>query len=222
MHFLSNQKKYGQKKYGQKKYGAWNLKYCCSCIAIFILCLFFLSGCSFLHSPNNFRVKDFDEYKIKRVAVFPFYNRSNTMNAGEIVTKAFIGEFYDSGKFEIEFPGNVKKFIVGERIIIRKGIGADHIKLIGKRLNVDAVIIGCVKKYESEGKKKNARIPVISVDVRMIHTDSCSILWIGQNYSRGDDYETIFGIGRIKSLSALSRRLVNELIDTIPRSGIRD
>jgi len=211
MYFLSN-----QKKYGQKKYGVWNLKYCCSCIAIFILCLSFLSGCSFLHSPNNFRAKDFDEYKIKRVAVFPFYNRSNTMNAGEIVTKAFIGKLYDSGKFEIEFPGNVKKFIIGERIIIRKGIGADHIKLIGKRLNVDAVIIGCVKKYESEGKKKNARIPVISVDVRMIHTNSCSILWIGQNYSRGDDYETIFGIGRIRSLSALSRKLVNELIDTIP------
>ncbi len=208
-----------QKKYGRKKCGAWNLKYRCSCIAISILCLFFLSGCSFLHSPNNFLAKDFDEYKIKRIAVFPFYNRSNTMNAGEIVTKAFIGELYHSEKFEIEFPGNVKKFIVGERIIIRKGIGADNIKLIGKRLNVDAVIIGCVKKYESEGKKKDAKIPVISVDVRMIHTDSCSILWIGQNYSRGDNYETIFGIGRIRSLSALSRKLVNELIDTIPVPG---
>jgi len=161
--------------------------------------------------------KDFDEYKIKRVAVLPFYNRSNAMAAGGIVTKAFIGELYDSGKFEIEFSGNVKKFIVGERIIIRKGIGSDHIKLIGKRLNVDAVIIGCVEKYESEGKKKTAQIPVISVAARMIHADSCSILWIGQNYRRGDDYETVFGIGRIKFLADLSREVVNELIDTIPQ-----
>ncbi|MDL1967393.1 MAG: hypothetical protein LWW97_02305 [Deltaproteobacteria bacterium] len=161
--------------------------------------------------------KDFDESKIKRVAVLPFYyNRSTAMDTGGIVTKAFIGELYDSGKFEIEFPGNVKKFIVGERIIVRKGLGSDHIKQIGKRLNVDAVIIGCVKKYESEGKKKHTRIPVISVDARMIHADSCSILWIGQNYRRGDDYETIFGIGRIRSLADLSRRVVKELIDTIP------
>ncbi len=146
----------------------------------------------------------------------PFYNRSTTRAAGGIVTKAFIEKLYDSGKFEIEFPGNVKKFIVGERIIIRKGIGADHIKLIGERLNVDAIIIGCVKTYESEGKEKDTQIPVISVDARMIHADSCSILWIGQNYRRGDDYETIFGIGRIRSLADLSREVVKELIDTIP------
>jgi len=205
MHFSSNQ-----------KYDIRNLKYCSYCIAIFILWLSFLSGCSFSPSPNKFLKNDFEEYKIKRVAVLPFYNRSTAVAAGGIVTKAFIGELYDSGKFEVEFPGNVKKFIVRERIIIRKGIGSDHIKLIGKRLNVDAVIIGCVKKYKSEGKKKTTRIHVISVDARMIHTDSCSILWIGQNYRRGDDYETIFGIGRIKSLADLSRKVVNELIETMP------
>ena len=205
MHFLSNQ-----------KYDIRNLKYCSYCIVIFIVCLFSFSGCFSLHSPNNFLAKDIDEHKIKRVAVLPFYNGSTTTSADGIVTKAFIGELYNSGKFEIEFPGNVKKFIVRERIIVRNGIGSDYIKLIGKRLNVDAVIIGCVKEYESEGKKKTAQIPVISVDARMIHVDSCSILWIGQNYRRGDDYETIFGIGRIRSLANLSRRVVKELINTIP------
>ncbi|MBC2694393.1 MAG: hypothetical protein HF982_03770 [Desulfobacteraceae bacterium] len=199
-----------------RKYNIQTLKYCSYCIAIFILWLSFLPGCSFPPSPNKFLKNNFEEYKIKRVAVLPFYNRSTTMAADGIVTKAFIGELYDSGKFEIEFSGNVKKFILRERIIVRKGIGSDHIKLIGKRLNVDAVIIGCVKKYESEGKKETTRIPVSSVDVRMIHADSCSILWIGQNYRRGDDYETIFGIGRIRFLADLSRIVVKELIDTIP------
>ena len=205
MHFLSNQKKYGKS----------NSKHCCYCIAI-ILCLSFFSGCFSPPTPNKFLKNNFEEYKIKRVAVLPCYNRSTTMAADQIVTKAFVEELYDSGKFEIEFPGNVAKFIVVERMIVRKGIGSDHIKLIGKRLNVDAIIIGCVKKYESEGKIQDFQIPVIYVDARMIHTDSCSILWIGQNYRRGDDYETIFGIGRIKSPADLSRKLVNELIDTIP------
>ena len=205
MYFASNQ-----------KYNIRSLKYCSYCIAIFILWLSFLSGCSFLPSPNKFLKNNFEEYKIKRVAVLPFYDRSTAMAADAIVTKAFIGELYDSGKFEIEFPGNVKKFIERERIIIRKRIGSDHIKLIGERLNVDAVIIGCVEKYESEGKIQNVQIPVISVNARMVHADSCSILWTGHNCRRGDDYETIFGIGRIKSLSALSREIVKELIDTIP------
>jgi len=107
MYFSSNQ-----------KYNIRSLKYFSYCIAIFILGLCFLSGCFFLPSPNRFLKNDFEEYKIKRIAVLPFYNRSTMKTAGEIVTKAFIEELYDSGKFEIEFPGNVKKFIVGERINI--------------------------------------------------------------------------------------------------------
>lgn len=205
MHFSSNQ-----------KYNISNLKYHTYYVAIFILYLFFFSGCSVLPSSNRFLKKNFEEYQIKRVAVLPFYNQSTAIDASGIVTKAFIGELFDSGKFEIEFQGNIKKIIVGERIIIRKGIGADHIKLIGKRLNVDAIIIGCIEKYEIKGKKQNVQLPVISVAVRMIHADSCSILWIGQNCRRGDDYETSFGIGRIISLPALSRKVVSELIDTIP------
>lgn len=185
-------------------------------IAVFIVFLCF-SGCAYYRcEPNIFLKENFEHFEVKRIAVLPFYNYTHVKGAGKIVTKAFIKELFDCKTFEIEFPGNVKKLLMEERIIVRKGIGADYIKLIGKRLNVDAVVIGWVERYGSSGKKRDSQIPVVSINVRMIHTDSCSVIWIGQNHKRGDDYEKVLGYGRIKSAAALARTVAKELIETIP------
>lgn len=183
-------------------------------VAILIVFSSLLSGCSFFPSPDTFLKEDFEKYHIKRVAVLPFYNNTNVKGAGQVVTRAFVEGLFDRKNLEVEFPGNVRKFLIGERIIIRKGIGADHIKLIGKRLNVDAVIIGWVEKYSGVGKGRGPQIPVVSVSARMVDTRSCSVLWIGQNSRRGDDYVTILDYGRIRSVAALARKVVSELIET--------
>ncbi|MBW2645491.1 MAG: hypothetical protein JRE23_04810 [Deltaproteobacteria bacterium] len=184
--------------------------------SIFILLLPLLSGCSILSSPNTFLKEDFTRYSIKRVAVLPFFNNTNVREAGEVVARAFVEGLFDSKNLQVEFPGNVRKLILSERIIIRKGIGNEHIKLIGKRLNVDAVIIGWVEKYSSGVKGQGAAIPLISINARMVHAESSSVLWIGQHMRRGDDYVTILDFGRINSVAALARKVVDELLETIP------
>lgn len=184
-------------------------------ISIFIIFFSFIPGCFLLRPPNTFLQEDFEKYHIKRVAVLPFFNNTNVKDAGEILTRAFLEELFDSEKLDVEFQGNVRKFLVRERIIVRKGVTVDNIKLIGKRLNVDAVIIGWVEQYYG-GEGKDAKIPVVSVNARMIHTDSCSVVWIGQNKRTGDDYITVLDFGKIRSVAALARRLVSELVETIP------
>ncbi len=185
-------------------------------ISIFIILVPFLSGCSFLNSPNTFLKEDFQRYHVKRIAVLPFFNNTNARDAGKVVTRAFVEGLFDRKDLKVELPGNVRKLIVAERIIIRKGIGADHIKLIGKRLNVDAVIIGWVGNYTRGVKGQGAKVPIVSVNARMVHAESCSVLWIGQNKRRGDDYVTILDYGRINSVAALARKVVDELMETIP------
>lgn len=185
-------------------------------IKIFIILVPFLSGCSFLNPPNTYLNGDFQRYHVKRIAVLPFFNNTNAKDAGEVVTRAFVEELFDRKNLKVELPGNVRKLIVAERIIIRKGIGADHIKLIGKRLNVDAVIIGWVENYNRGVKGQHTKVPVVSINARMVHAKSCSVLWIGQNKRRGDDYVTILNYGRISSVAALARKVVDELLETIP------
>lgn len=185
-------------------------------VSILIVFLSLFSGCSFLPAPNTFLKENFEKYHIKRVAILPFYNNTSIKNAGKVVAKAFVEQLYDYKNLEVEFPGNIRRLLIEERIIIRKGMGSDHIKLIGKRLNVDAIIIGWIEKYDVGGGKRDTRIPIVSVNARMVHTKSCSVLWIGQNKRRGDDYITIFDYGQISSVAALARKVVHELIETIP------
>lgn len=185
-------------------------------ISVFIILVPLLSGCSFLDPPNTFLKEGFQRYRVKRVAVLPFFNNTNARDAGEVVTGAFVEGLFDRKNLEVELPGNVRKLIVAERIIIRKGIGADHIKLIGKRLNVDAVIIGWVESYGTGVKGQDTKVPIVSVNARMVHAESCSVLWIGQNKRSGDDYVTIFDFGRIDSVAALARKVVDGLMETIP------
>ncbi|MFH1673456.1 MAG: hypothetical protein ABIF87_08555 [Pseudomonadota bacterium] len=185
-------------------------------ISIFFLVLSLLSGCSILSSPNTFLKQDVAKYSIKRVAVLPFSNNTDAKEAAEVATNAFVEGLFDSKNLKVEFPGNVRKLILSERIIIRRGIGNDHIKLIGKRLNVDAVIIGWVEKYSSGVKGQGAAIPVVSINARMVHAESSSVLWIGQHMRRGDDYVTILDFGQINSVAALARKVADELLETIP------
>ncbi len=185
-------------------------------ISILSVLLPLLWGCSPLYPPNTFLKKDLEKYRVKRVAVISFFNNTKVKEAGEVVTRAFVEGLFDHKTFDVEFPGNVRKLLVAERIITRKGIGDNHIKLIGNRLNVDAVIIGWVDQYSRGKKGEDTTIPLVSVNARMVHTASCSVLWIGQNRRRGDDYVTILDFGRISSATALARKVVDELIETIP------
>lgn len=182
----------------------------CKTFSILIILFSVFSGCS-VH-PNTFSKKNLEKYSVRRVAVIPFYNNTTAKTAGKVVTNCFVEELLNSKDIEVEFPGNVRKLLVEERIIIRKGIGSGQIRLIGKRLNVDAVIIGRVTEY---GGDDGSGSPVVSVNARIIHTDTSSILWMGQNKRTGDDYIKVFDIGRIDSAPKLARNVVRELILTI-------
>ena len=183
-------------------------------IIIFAFFLSILSGCSLLTSPNSFLKEDFKKYHIKRVAVLPFCNNTSVKSAGEIVTRAFTEALFRRKEFEVELAGNVTKLLIEERIIIRKGIKSARIKLIGKRLNVDGVIIGRVEEYSGDKDGRTAK--TVSVDARMVHTKSCSIVWTGQNKRSEDDYVVILDHGQISSTATLARKMVYELIETIP------
>ena len=79
---------------------------------------------------------------------------------------------------------------------------------------MDAVIIGRVEEY---GEDKEERIDkAVAVNARMVSTKPCSVVWIGQNRRKIDDYIVILDHGQISSMAALARKVIYELIETIP------
>ena len=172
-------------------------------------------GCS-TAGPNSYLREDIDKSKLKKIAIFPFHNNTKVAEASRVVTKTFIAGMFERKKFRMEFPGNVKNFLASERIIVRGGVDLHTIQLMAKRLEVDAVIVGEVDEYIGVDDKKKAVIPMVSIRSRMVDGRSGKILWMSQYTRSGNDYIKILDFGKVRSVAALARKVVGEMIETMP------
>ena len=184
----------------------------------FFLCvcftLFVISGCS--HSmPNTYVRKDYDASSLRKVAVFPFHNRTNTCEASKVVTSAFVAGLVEKGRSQVESQGNITGFLVSERIIVRTGLDLDSIKCMGKRLGVDAVILGEVEEFVGMDEKNRGVVPVVSINSRMVDGRTGRILWMAQHRKTGDDYVKILNFGKVRSVGELTKKVVGEMIRTM-------
>ncbi|MBN1840860.1 MAG: hypothetical protein JW883_01070 [Deltaproteobacteria bacterium] len=166
--------------------------------------------------PNAYVRKDFDQSQIRKVAVFPFYNNTQVAEASKIVTGAFIAGLVDTRTFQVEFPGNIKSFLVTERIIVRTGVDLDTIKLMGQRLGVDAVVLGQVDEYIGAEEGRRAVVPLVCISSRLVDTRTGKILFMAQQRRTGDDYIKVLDFGKIRSAGELTRKVVGEMIDAMP------
>ncbi len=175
-----------------------------------------ISACSSTTTPYAYVRKNHDQPVVKKVAIFSFHNSTMIAEANKIVTGAFVAGLVKMKKFKVEFPGNIKSFLVSERIIVRTGVDLNTIKLMGKRLGVDAVIIGRIEEFVGMEQKKRGVIPVVSISSRMLDVRTGKILWMAQHRRTGDDYIKVLDFGKVRSVGELTKKVVLEMIKTMP------
>ena len=180
------------------------------------LLLFACSGCHSLSSPNSYQRTGIDKSKIDKVAVVSFHNNTPVTEASSMVTDAFIAGLFERKKFKVEFPGNVRAFLINQRIVVRTGVDLQTVKLMAKRLGVDAVILGEVDEYIGVDDKKKSVIPLVSIRSRMVDGSSGKILWLAHHRRTGDDYIKVLDFGKVRSVAALTRKVVDEMIRSMP------
>lgn len=147
----------------------------------------------------------------KKIAVLPFNNISGRKDAGNIVTTTYVTELFKGGRYHVEEPGNILQFMVQERIGTIGEMEIERVMILGKRLKVHGVVAGTVEEFD-DGR---GGPPVVSITARLIESESGKVVWSMQNKRRGDDYIIIFDFGEIRSATALSQRVVKEMIKTI-------
>ena len=181
-----------------------------------IVILEFISACSSATIPYAYVRKNHDQPGVKKVAIFSFHNNTTIAEANKIVTGAFVASLVKMRKFKVEFPGNIKSFLVSERIIVRTGVDLNTIKLMGRRLGVDAVIMGRIEEFVGMEKKRGGVIPVVSISSRMVDVQTGKILWMAQHRRTGDDYIKVLDFGKVRSVGELTQKVVLEMIETMP------
>jgi TolB-like protein len=184
---------------------------------IFLLVILeFISACSSATTPHAYVRKNHDQPGVKKVAIFSFHNNTMIAEASKIVTGAFVASLVKTKKFKVEFPGNIKSFLVNERIIVRTGVDLDTIKRMGRRLGVDAVIMGRIEEFVGMEEKKRGVIPVVSISSRLVDVRTGKILWMAQHRRTGDDYIKVLDFGKVRSVGELTKKVVLEMIETMP------
>ncbi len=184
---------------------------------IFLLVILeFISACSSATTPYAYVRKNHDQPGVKKVAIFSFHNNTTIAEASKIVRGAFVASLVKTKKFKVEFPGNIKSFLVSERIIVRTGVDLDTIKRMGRRLGVDAVIMGRIEEFVGMEEKKRGVIPVVSISSRMVDVRTGKILWMAQHRRTGDDYIKVLDFGKVRSVGELTKKVVLEMIETMP------
>jgi len=185
------------------------------CIFLLVI-LESISACSSGTIPYAYVRKNHDQPVVKKVAIFSFHNNTMIDEASKIVTGAFVSSLVKTKKFKVEFPGNIKSFLVNERIIVRTGVDLDTIRRMGRRLGVDAVIMGRIEEFVGMEEKKRGVIPVVSICSRLVDVRTGKILWMAQHRRSGDDYIKVLDFGKVRSVGELTKKVVLEMIETMP------
>ncbi len=152
---------------------------------------------------------------ITTVAIVPFKNLTQERGAEGKVMNVVAAEVLRRGVFDVVEFGEVAKVLKEEGFREEEGvISKNTAERAGKRLNVQAFIVGSVEEY-GVSRTGGSSYPEVSLSIKLIDVNSYKILWEATHSLKGATVlDRLFGVGK-KSPSDLSRELVEEMLDTL-------
>jgi TolB-like protein len=172
-----------------------------------------LLGCG--STPVSYIHPTADLTYITTVAIVPFKNLTQERGAEGKVANMVAAEVLRRGIFDIVEFGEVIKVLREEGFREDEGdISKNIAERAGKRLNVQAFILGSVQEY---GLSRGGGIsyPEVSLTLRLVDAKSYKILWEATHSLKGGTVlDRLFGIGK-KSAFDISKELVAEMLDTL-------
>jgi len=147
-----------------------------------------------------------DLEKKYRVAVIPFFNRSERKYAGEILVLHFIRQLKRFENFEVIEPGMVRQELLNLRMIMQDGVSLADADAIFATLNGDLLVSGRVMDYQDYqgvwGK------PKVGFSTMVIERKSREVVWSSNSYNGGDDGVFFFDRGRVNTAHAMASQMV--------------
>jgi TolB-like protein len=180
------------------------------------LCLLLLVFLSCAHPPRIYLRPQTNLSEFKKIAVLPFDNLSGEEDAGEKITEIFTVELLRMGSFSVAEPGRVKKAVMEKRIRTTRDMDIEAVKWLGESLEVDLILAGSVLDFAVE-ESASKKVPMVTVIARLVKADRGVTVWAAYQSRQGDDKESLFGWGRITSLSQLAHLAVCEMLKSLQR-----
>ncbi len=158
--------------------------------------------------------------QIRSIAVLPFDNISGHPDAGRKVINLLLTELVRTELFRISDMGEVESYLRQLRIRTNAEIDMLKLKRLGEHFDVPAIIIGSIDEYELR-QDRSETVLVVAISARMLDVKTGDIIWAVSHTHDGDDWETVFGFGRVISLSRLAQIVLSEIVESLVK-GLLD
>ena len=146
-----------------------------------------------------------------RAALLPLENLTAAADAGEAMSRIVWTELARSGAVELIDPGNVDAALDSMQIRAAASITSDQLRALGDTLGVGYVFSGSVLE-SGRVSTPEGDVPSVGLTLRMVETKSARVVWAGMRFRSGEDQETVFGWGRVRSAERLAEDAVAELL----------
>ncbi len=179
-----------------------------------LLVLICILGCGSRKTPSFYINEKIDFSFIKRVAVLPLDNLTGDKFAADAVRQVVISELLASGLVEVVCPGDVTAALDALKVRKDESLSAEHIKALGKKMNVQAVVMGAVNKY-GEVRVGNISAPEVTVTLMMADTGTGSIIWSVTKTEGGASFWAKHFGTSVPTMSQTVLKVVREAIQTL-------
>lgn len=168
-------------------------------------------------APRTYLNDDIAALKGYRVALLPLDNLSDVDGASTKVDEIVLVELLHLGLFDVVDPGEVEKVLMELRIRRTYELTREEITALSEKLDIRALLTGSVLEYGSRESRSagGTSVPTVSVVLRMIEAASGRILWAASHSRTGDDAEKVFGVGRVRNQSKLSKTLIKDMLESM-------
>ncbi len=184
----------------------------------FLIALLLLTACG-KQVPSTKKLAPLPAEGTCKIAILPFLNESNYLQGGDMVAKIFHSELAASGQFQLLQEGDVRNIYQQLLLYPNRLPSREQLKMIGGRLNPDLLVGGIVQKmYQRDsGNFVDTELTLILL---LYHGKTGELLWITYHRRRGEEYQQLMHIGRLKTLTALARRMSQEIITNWTNQGM--
>lgn len=160
--------------------------------------------------------------KSVRVAVIPMENLTeDAATAGSSLTMLLLTKLDRSPVVSLVHSGDVERFLREERVRRNDDLTTDILVRLHTRLSVDYALLGAVHDYGYTAQA-GEQVPLVGVSVHLVDCATGQAIWGHSHAREGKDLETVFGFGRIRSLSRLADLMASELVAELDGFFIED
>lgn len=159
----------------------------------------------------SFRSPDQALGEKSRIAVVPFFNRSQRNYAGEILALHFVRELARRGDVTVLEPGVVRQKFLAFRLIMDEGLSLANAEVLFEVLNVDFIVAGNVMEYDDyEG---SAGTPRVAFSAWLFDRKSRRVISASESHNSGDDGMHFFELGKQRTAHLLGANMVRGVVE---------